>query len=563
MKIDALSIDGPTGTRSLPLGARCITVGSATDASLVLTGAGVARCHAELLRDDSSGCYWLQDLGTADGTWVNDERIVCYGPLEERDQVRIGGYRLRLIPTATARPPGLRHRRWGRAGTASAVERADVGPAQAAAPAPLQSSRLAARVQEELIERLDLRRRDIAAMAETELRAAASKVLDEIMHADWLADVSDPATFKKFVLDEMLGLGPLEALLVDDAVTEIMVNHAAEIYVEKAGRLERVAAAFSSENALYGAIERIVARVGRRVDDASPMVDARLPDGSRVNVAIPPIALRGPAITIRKFARQRLGPAELIAAQSLVESMMDFLALCVEQRRNIVVAGGTGTGKTTLLNVLSGLIPAHERVVTIEDAAELQLLQANLVTLEARPHNAEGRGLVTIRDLVRNALRMRPDRIVVGECRGGEALDMLQAMNTGHDGSLTTVHANSPRDALSRLEVMVLMAGMDLPIAAIREQIAAAVNVIVQQTRFACGARRITHIVEVTGIEGGRIQTQDLFRFVPTGLNEHGRTSGYFSGCGNIPAFYDALESGGLPLDRSLFAIADDRRSQC
>ncbi|MCB1625162.1 MAG: Flp pilus assembly complex ATPase component TadA [Pseudomonadales bacterium] len=553
MSLFALQIEGPSGTRNLALGAACITVGSAADAALVLNGEGVARCHAELVRDEASGSYWLQDLGTTHGTWVNDERVVRYGPVGERDRVRIGSYHLRLARSGRESLYG-HSRRWSQS---TAVPPACTLPSTTA-----PWSDIATRVHAELIDRLDLRRRDIASMPESELRRQASLLLDELLRADWLRDVTDPQRFKQFVLDETLGLGPLEALLANDSITEIMVNHAAEIYVEQHGRLERAPVVFSSERALRGVIERIVARVGRRVDDASPMVDARLPDGSRVNVAIPPIALRGPAVTIRKFARRRLGPAELIAGGSLDEAMMDFLAICVEQRRNVIVSGGTGTGKTTLLNVLSGLVPANERVVTIEDAAELQLTHGNLITLEARPHNAEGRGLVTIRDLVRNALRMRPDRIVVGECRGGEALDMLQAMNTGHDGSLTTVHANTPRDALSRLEVMVLMAGMDLPVSAIREQISSAVQVIVQQTRFACGARRVTHIVEVTGIEGSRIQTQDVFRFVRTGVGSGGRVQGCFSGCGHVPTFYDDLERIGSQLDRSAFAVSTPRHDQ-
>jgi pilus assembly protein CpaF len=359
-----------------------------------------------------------------------------------------------------------------------------------------------------------------------------------------------------FVIDEAFGLGPIEPLLRDDSVTEVMVNRADDIFIERSGRLQRAPVAFSSRRSLDTVIERIVAGAGRRIDEASPMTDARLQDGSRVNVVIPPIALRGASITIRKFARQRLNPADLVRLQSLSPQMMDFLAVCVAQRRNIVVSGGTGAGKTTLLNVLSSLIPEHERIVTIEDAAELQLGHANLVTLEARPRNAEGSGQVSIRDLVRNSLRMRPDRIVVGECRGGEALDMLQAMNTGHDGSLTTAHANGPRDALSRLEVMVLMAGMDLPVSAIREQIASAVHIIVQQTRFACGTRKVTHIVEVTGIEAGTIQTQDVFRYVPSGFGADGRVRGTFVASGRVPSFYEALRAAGVEVELDIFEPA-------
>src|SRR5690606_23815818 len=297
------------------------------------------------------------------------------------------------------------------------------------------------------------------------------------------------------------------------------------------------------EDAVRAAIDRIVAPLGRRIDESSPMVDARLPDGSRVNAILPPLAVRGPAITIRRFNHRLFSPADLVENGSLSQPMLDFLAVCVRSRRNVVVSGGTGSGKTTLLNLLSNLIEPGERVVTIEDAAELRLAHAHRVTLEARPANAEGRGQVTIRDLVRNALRMRPDRIVVGECRGGEALDMLQAMNTGHDGSLTTVHANSPRDVVSRLETMVLMADVDMPVAAIREQIVAAIDVIVHQARLSDGRRRVVEIVELTGLEGVRVLMQPLFRCV----------AGRFVGCGNVPQFYERLRDDGIALDLSIF----------
>src|SRR6201996_2525037 len=284
-----------------------------------------------------------------------------------------------------------------------------------------------------------------------------------------------------------------------------MVNRSDQIFIERAGRIEESPVVFSSDQAVLGVIERIVAPLGRRIDESSPMVDARLKDGSRVNAVIPPVALRGPSISIRKFAKRKLVGEDLLKYGSLDESMLEFLQVAVREKRNIVVTGGTGSGKTTLLNILSNYIPDHERIVTIEDAAELKLNQPNLVGLESRPANLEGKGMITIRDLVRNALRMRPDRIVVGECRGGEALDMLQAMNTGHEGSLTTAHANNPRDMLARIETMVLMAGLDLPVSAIREQISSAIDIVVQQTRFACGTRKITHISEVTGVESGRI----------------------------------------------------------
>jgi len=337
-----------------------------------------------------------------------------------------------------------------------------------------------------------------------------------------------------------------------------MVNRFDEIYLERGGRLERHPSVFTSDRAVLGVIERIVAPIGRRIDEASPMVDARLKDGSRVNAVIPPLALKGPALTIRKFARRALAAEDLVGFGAMSREMAEFMRLAVVHRKNIIISGGTGSGKTTLLNVLSNFIPDGERIITIEDAAELRLGHSHLVSLEARPANAEGRGQIAIRDLVKNALRMRPDRIVVGECRGGEALDMLQAMNTGHEGSLTTLHANSPRDALARLETLVLMAGMDLPVSAIRDQVASAVDLIIQQARLADGRRIVTGIVEVTGIESGKIQMQELFRFEQQGRDPDGRVLGRFAGCNAVPAFYDALRQAGIALDLSLF----DRRSE-
>jgi pilus assembly protein CpaF len=336
-----------------------------------------------------------------------------------------------------------------------------------------------------------------------------------------------------------------------------MVNRFDEIFVERLGRLEKTPVTFTSDEAVMSAIERIVSPLGRRIDESSPMVDARLADGSRVNAIIPPLALRGPSITIRKFFRHRLDIQELVEFGSIGQNMVQFLKIAVEQRRSIVVSGGTGSGKTTFLNVLSNFIPHTERIVTIEDAAELQLSQPNIVSLEARPGNAEGKGQIAIRDLVKNSLRMRPDRIVVGECRGGEALDMLQAMNTGHDGSITTVHANSPRDALSRIEVMALMAGMDMPISAIREQIASGIHIIVQQVRFACGSRKVTHVSEITGIESGTIQIQDLFLFRQRGYGPDGKVQGEFVATGAIPEFYETLSRRGIQTDLSLFRATE------
>ncbi|HWL27734.1 MAG TPA: CpaF family protein, partial [Burkholderiaceae bacterium] len=397
-----------------------------------------------------------------------------------------------------------------------------------------------------LLEALDLRRRDISGISDEALRKEAHTVLAQIIQDDDALPAStDRAQLLLDVVNEAVGLGPLEPLLADDAVSEIMVNRHDEIFVESRGRLYQHPGCFSSEQAVLGGIERIVSPLGRRVDESSPMVDARLRDGSRVNAVIPPIALRGASLTIRKFPRYRPDMDDLVRVGAFDAAMRDFLAACVMQRKNVVVAGGTGSGKTTLLNVLSNCIPDGERIVTIEDAAELRLNHRHLVALESRPANLEGRGKVDIRDLVRNALRMRPDRIVIGECRGGEAFDMLAAMNTGHEGSLTTLHANSPREALARLETMILMAGMDLPLSAVREHIAASIDVIVQQARLSDGRRLVTSIVEITGMESGRIQSQSLFRYVRTPMPA-------FVGCGVAPeCFMD--EEGASTLPASLF----------
>ncbi|WP_018313138.1 ATPase, T2SS/T4P/T4SS family [Cupriavidus sp. UYPR2.512] len=435
-------------------------------------------------------------------------------------------------------------------------------PADEALRAPINSPRgveLRKQAHQRLIAALDLRRVNVARMAEDELCELVGSLLDDILKESVFRSQEIPLdALKQSVFDEVIGLGPLEELLDDDAVSEIMVNCHDEIFVERAGRLTRSPVIFTDDRAVLGAIERIVAPLGRRIDESSPMVDARLPDGSRVNAVIPPLALKGPNITIRKFSRKKLRGEDLVAFGSLSPEMLEFLRTAVERRANIVISGGTGSGKTTLLNVLSSFIPDDERIVTVEDAAELQLSQPNLVSLEARPPNMEGKGAVTIRDLVKNCLRMRPDRIVVGECRGGEALDMLQAMNTGHDGSLTTAHANSPRDCLSRLEVMTLMAGLDLPVQAIREQVCSAVDVIVQQTRFSCGSRRVTHITEVSGMETGVVQLQDVFMFREEGYGADGKVKGRYVATSYIPDFYQDLIRRGIQVNTGIFTARDE-----
>jgi pilus assembly protein CpaF len=358
------------------------------------------------------------------------------------------------------------------------------------------------------------------------------------------------------LLDDVIGLGPLQSLLEDQGISEIMINHPKQVFVERAGRLVLSPVTFESAGQLRQVIDRIVSTIGRRVDESSPMCDARLRDGSRVNVVLPPLALDGPCMTIRKFSRDKLLPDDLIAMGSATPDMVRFLETAVRTKLNILVSGGTSSGKTTLLNVLSSFIPEDERIVTVEDAAELQLRQVHVIRLEARPPNVEGRGAVEIRDLVRNSLRMRPDRIVVGECRGGEALDMLQAMNTGHEGSMSTVHANSPYDALNRLETMVLMAGADLPSRAIQKQIASAIDIVVQAERLRGGTRKIVSISEITGLADGEPQYQEIFQFKQTGVDDEGRATGYHDATGKRSVHLQHFEERGEYLPSSMFERA-------
>jgi pilus assembly protein CpaF len=396
-----------------------------------------------------------------------------------------------------------------------------------------------------------------ARTTQSELESKVRQTLQEVLaHEDTPLTTADRTRIAQEIADDILGYGPLEPFLRDPDITEVMVNGAHSIYIEREGKLHAVDASFADENHLRRTIDKIVARVGRRVDESSPMVDARLPDGSRVNAVVAPLALDGAMLTVRKFSADPYEVEDLVGFGTVTRAVADFLAACVEGRLNILVSGGTGAGKTTTLNTLSSFIPTDERIITIEDAAELQLHQDHVLRLEARPPNIEGRGEVKIRDLVRNALRMRPDRIVVGEVRDAAALDMLQAMNTGHDGSICTVHANSPRDVLARIETMVLMAGVDLPVKAIREQVASAIDLIVHQSRFKDGSRRITHVTEVVGMEGDVITLQDLFLFDQgMGFDAEGRSLGTLKSTGLRPKFLDKLTAAGLTIDKSTFAI--------
>lgn len=412
---------------------------------------------------------------------------------------------------------------------------------------------LKTRVQNKLLSELDHQSMDIT--RKNEVRSHIEELFNAIL-ADESMVLSRGERHSLFesIVAEILGFGPLEILLADETITEIMVNGPKNVFIEQKGMITRANVTFENDEHVLRILDRIVAPLGRRIDESSPLVDARLPDGSRVNAVIRPIALVGPTITIRKFSKKPLTVDDLIRYGSMTKEIAEFLRACIIARLNIVVAGGTGSGKTTLLNVLSGFIPNNERIVTVENAAELQLRQEHVITLESRPPNIEGKGQITIQDLVVNCLRMRPDRIVVGECRSGEALDMLQAMNTGHDGSLTTCHANTPRDTLSRLEVMCLMSGMDLPVRAIREQIASAVDMICQQNRLRDGSRKIEKITEVQGMEGEIITMSDIFEFEQTGI-EGGKIIGRIRPTGLRPKFIDRIEAAGIHLPPSVFGI--------
>ncbi len=549
------------------------TIGRGMGADIRLRHPSVARRHALLSVDDAQ--MLVIDTGAADSLRRNGVVVSDTAPIKKGDTFAIGDCELRVIHSAldSSTEAVLDDTQstviMTRPRAPSVASQSASGPAGSASVMPpvgepsAELRALQIRLQELVLRELDLfRRTALNNLATADLRAEAKQAIEAVI-ASGAVQLPAGLNQPKFIAEmtaEIMGYGPIEPFLADESVSEVMVNGPNQIYLERRGQLAAVPARFTNNESLMRVIERIVTPLGRRIDEGVPMVDARLPDGSRVNAIIPPLSLVGPILTIRKFSRQRFSMERLVELGSLTPHMCEFLRLCVQHRKNILVSGGTGSGKTTFLNALSESIPETERIVTIEDAAELRLAQPHVLSLEARPPNVEGRGEITIRDLVRNALRMRPDRIIVGECRGGEALDMLQAMNTGHDGSMTTGHANSPRDLLSRLEVMVLMAGMDLPVRAIREQIASAVDIIVQQTRFSDGRRRVTSIVEVDGMEGDVILTQPLFAFKQRGIGPKGEILGDYTGFGQAPRFYEDLNEAGVTLDRSIFAISHERR---
>lgn len=519
-------------------------LGKGDHCDIILNDNHVSRNHARLTINKKEAI--LEDVGSTNGTWFQGVPLEFSRVLVKGDVFQFGQIQLRVVDVV------------GKAGLLQALQKPSTGTDlvphfEKESEEIIQLKR---KVHSLILDYLDLRKRsNIKDLTNEQLRVEAEKATRDIVN-EQIRTMPVGITREELirqVVAEAVGLGALEPLLDDPAVTEVMVNGPDQIYIEKSGRLLTSGSRFTSRQSLMGVIDRIVAPLGRRIDESSPMVDARLPDGSRVNAIIPPLSLIGPCITIRKFSKKKLTIEDLIDNDSLTVEMAVFLKECVENKKNVIVSGGTGSGKTTTLNILSSFIGAEDRIVTIEDAAELRLHQPHVVSLESRPANAEGKGQVSIRDLVINSLRMRPDRIVVGECRSGEALDMLQAMNTGHDGSLTTGHANSPRDFLSRLEVMVLMAGVDLPIRAIREQIASAVDVIIQQSRMGDGTRKITNIVEVVGIEGENILLESIFEFKKTGMTPDGKILGHFKATGYIPHFYKELIESGRQLDLSIF----------
>lgn len=544
-----------------------ILIGKSKKCDLQLKGWFIADQHCSIKK--LSGGYVIEDLNRgANGTVVNNRKVDFYGPINLlEDSIVVGGYTIHLLDDDLEKDDIK----------VVNLESIDHRVLESLKDLPEDESVYSTQItnipyssksyknlevewvqilREKLVKQMDLRRKDINAMTPEELKQETLTSLDQVLFdvdGD-LPQILNIDRLKQKIINEAIGLGPLEELLSNSQVTEIMVNAKDEIFIEQSGKIIKSDLEFTSNKAILDVIERIVTPLGRRIDESSPMVDARLKDGSRVNAIIPPLAIKGPTITIRKFPEKRILIEDLVGYFSLDDDMATFLKLCVATKKNILISGGTGSGKTTLLNVLASFIPNGERVITIEDAAELKLDHDHLISLEARPGNNEGKGMINIRDLVKNSLRMRPDRIVIGECRGPEALDMLQAMNTGHEGSLSTLHANTPRDAIARLETMIMMAGMDLPLNAIREQIASAVDILVQQSRFSCGSRKITYITEVTGIEIGKIQLQDIYKFEKTGLDaESQKTKGQFGATGLIPTFLQELKESGYKVDISKF----------
>lgn len=549
MRVKLIStVSGGERVIDLPAVGGILSIGRQSGSDIVLSDSSVSRAHARLTV--SEGRLFIEDVGSRAGTYLNDVRITGMTPVQVGDHVRIGTFRIEVEDSPRTVAPSVPVQRVGGEADFTSLFK------DATLLCTDEMMALKNRIHNLVLSRVDPMGKTRSAIDDEALALEAERCLDQVLREvrHEIPDGIPLDALRQSLLDELTGFGPISPMIRMSDITEIMVNGPDRIFVECRGLLHETGVRFFNEKHLIQIIQRIVEPLGRHVDDASPMVDARLPDGSRVNAIIPPLALDGASMTIRKFAERKLTTEDLIGFGSMTSDMARFLEEAVRARQNILVSGGTGSGKTTLLNILSQFIPEGERLVTVEDSAELKLSHRNIVRLEARPANVEGKGRITIRDLVINCLRMRPDRIIVGECRGAEALDMLQAMNTGHDGSLTTAHANNPRDALARLENMVMMAGFDLPSSAIREQIASAIDIIVQQTRLGDGSRKIVKIVEVTGRENDVIQMQDIFEFRQTGVDAQGTVQGEYAATGNIPFFVEEQRKRGvLKLDMSVF----------
>ena len=542
-----LDIQGSyTKSMNYELGDGRYVIGMAHDADIILYDSYVSSYHAELTITNNE--VKLTDLGSMNGTFLDGEKLTDPSAIYTKQAIGIGNCTLHVTIVPKLKQKYLAYnRKIEKINTRQNVEASNTVNDVSENDIKIYKEK----VYKILIDNIDKYKRSmIHTMSSDELRRKITSALFSALEKKGilLQNKAINRSVVNDIIEETIGLGPIGSFLSDNTITEIMVNGPNSIYIEQDGVLQRTDKIFSSDRSLMNIIERVVTPLGRRIDEGSPMVDARLEDGSRINAIIPPIALNGPILTIRKFTRSHYDINDLISSKMLNSEMASFLEMCIKYKKNIVVSGGTGSGKTTLLNVLSHFIPSGERIISIEDAAELQLNNTHVVSLESRPNNTEGSGLVTIRDLLKNALRMRPDRIIVGECRGGEALDMMQAMNTGHEGSLTTCHANSVRDVLSRLEIMMLMSGYDIPIKALREQIASSVDVIIQLSRSTEGKRRIVAISQVEGMECDTILLQDIFIYKKIGLSE-----GTFSGCSTIPSFYEQWESEGLVSNRNIF----------
>jgi len=538
-------------------------IGRDPNCDIVLKASQISRRHAMISLED--GEFFIEDCNSSLGVFVNESKITEKTKIAVGNLIRLCSYELLLSFEDVEEEESPDE-------SEQTVMISDIQKFRGAFfnQGRFQSEyksvnllytdemmKLKKRIHEKILSEMNLPAIHVRDLAKAETRVRLDRVLTRVMREFWheIPRNISPEIFKEGIVDELINYGPISPLLRADDITEVMINGSDLIFVEHEGKLFETGIRFFNDQHLLSVIQRIVEPLGRHIDEASPMVDARLPDGSRVNAIIPPLAIDGALVTIRKFAKNKLTAEDLIDYGSLTDEMAQFLSFAVKYKQNIIISGGTGSGKTTLLNVLSQFIPLDERLVTIEDSAELKLTHRNLARLESRTANIEGKGKVSIRDLLVNALRMRPDRIIIGECRSGEALDMLQAMNTGHDGALTTVHANSPRDSLSRLENMVLMAGVELPVSSIREQVASAINFVVQQSRLVDGSRKITQVTEITGREGNTILMQDIFVWKQEGVDENGKFYGHFEATGHIPKFVSALrERGVLDIDMSLFA---------